>query len=118
MEKKVLETAMNEYEYNINDNLVPVVDEAESLAKIVNEKQNKAANTSGLIPTDISNELGFDYLKEDELTIKKRKVESNDMHLMFRTLNLKQKEIFLEIVNRETKGLPYHFAIIGKSSEI
>ena len=113
MEKKVLETAMNEYEYDIN--LVPVVDEAESQAKIVNDHQNKAQNTLNLIPTDISNELGFDYQKEDELTIKKRKVESNDMHIMFRTLNLKQKEIFLEIVNRETKGLPYHFTVIGKA---
>ena len=49
-------------------------------------------NSFDLIPTDISNELGFDYLKEDELSVKKKKIDQNDMHLMFHALNIHPNE--------------------------
>ena len=43
MKKKVLDDVMKEYEHD--HNLVPVVDEEESLAKKVNDHQNKMVNS-------------------------------------------------------------------------
>ena len=58
--------------------------------------QNKNFDSNNFIPVDISNELGHDYGRDEQLVIKKDKVEVNEMHSMFRSLNLKQKEIFHE----------------------
>ena len=86
--------------------LVPLVDEEEKVAKLLNSEQN-GDKFKDLIPVDISNELGFDYVKE-ELTVKKRPVVLNELFEMLRSLNRKQKEFFYEVVSREQKDLPYH----------
>ena len=67
--QNVLDTAMDELDGELN--LVPVVDEEEKAAKLINQQQN-VDNNSDLIPPDISNELGYDYVKEDFLTVKKK----------------------------------------------
>ena len=93
--------------------MVPIVDEEEHRAKFINNAQNKLIDDC--VPTDISNELGFDYFKDQDLKIKKNSYKKNELLEMFRTLNKKQKEIFLEIVNREENDIPYRIVITGRA---
>ena len=112
IENKVVEDAMEQCEDEFG--MVPIVDEEERAAKIVNDNQN-SSKFDNFIPADMSNELGFDYLKEEEFVVKKSKINKNEMNELFRNLNVKQKEIFYEIIHREEKKIPYHFVIIGKA---
>ena len=63
----------------------------------------------------MSQELGQDYFKTQELRVRGKTLETNELFNLFRNLNFKQKEIFFEIINREELNIPYHFVILGKA---
>ena len=93
METHLLEKAISDIEQDVS--LVPIVDEEEMAAKAVNKHQNKNLDEKNFIPPEISNELGFDYMKDDEFSVKKRRMNFDEMSNLFRSLDLSQKEIFL-----------------------
>ena len=76
-----------------NDNYVTVLDEVEQIAKFQNEIQNHEEPES--VCPDILNELGADYFRNDEIQMKKYKKNKEDRNAIYRSLNKRQKEIFV-----------------------
>ena len=64
---------------------------------------------------DMVNELGEDYFRNIELNIKKSSFNEEDRNILYRSLNKKQKEIFLDIIKRVQLGMPLRFMIMGEA---
>ena len=87
------ESVIEDYEHDLY--MVPLVDEEEKSAKKINEYRKKNSVNDNIIPPSISNEIGFDYVKEEEFAVKKRKISQNEMFQLFRSLNPRQKNFFM-----------------------
>ena len=112
IDSQELDSLVEECEFEPED-LVPILDEEEKKAKIINDHQNK--DFVEIVPSEMSQELGQDYFKTQELRVRGKTLETNELFNLFRNLNFKQKEIFFEIINREELNIPYHFVILGKA---